>query len=506
MGSSQTAKNVERLVRWLLPKFQDVVFISIFGLALLLGRGMLNTDGDLGRHITIGRYILDTHTIPVTDVFSHTMAGEPLTPHEWLAQVIFAAWHVVAGLDGVVFWCAVLIALTFTLVYRAALRHQPSLLVALSFTYLAAAAASLHWLARPHLYTMLMVAVWVTFFERMRAGKRVAWWLFPATMLLWVNLHGAFIAGLVLWGAYFAGSFIDAGIRWEGIQENLRRQKTLIWIGLSSLLVTLANPAGWHIWDTTFGFLRNRYLVGHTAEYLPPDFHNISTWPFLLMIGLSLLVLGGIRPRLPGALLINLAGWTLMGLYSARNVPLYAIVAVPVLSQAVGGWLAAQALGRLGGFEAGLQAVDRQLKGYLPVLLVLVVGGGFWLAGAAPGEPRQGFLPEVFPVEAVDWLAENPLDGEMFNHFPWGGYLLYRTWPERKVFIDGQTDFYGEALTRQYEAVITLSEGWEQVLAQHQVAWLIVPAESGLARQLQADPHWRLLYQDETAAIIQRSD
>jgi hypothetical protein len=93
----------------------------------------------------------------------------------------------------------------------------------------------------------------------------------------------------------------------------------------------------------------------------------------------------------------------------------------------------------------------------------------------------------------------------VFNYFPWGGYLLFRAWPEVTVFIDGQTDFYGEALTREYEAVITLAEGWEQVLAQYDVDWVIMPPDSQLVRALRQDADWIEAYGDATAVILKRA-
>jgi hypothetical protein len=105
-------------------------------------------------------------------------------------------------------------------------------------------------------------------------------------------------------------------------------------------------------------------------------------------------------------------------------------------------------------------------------------------------------------VGAVDWLGANPPPGEVFNYFPWGGYLLYRLWPDQRVFIDGQTDFYGEHLTRQYEQVITLGDGWRQVLEQYQVRWVLMPPTSELVQNLSADPGWKLVYQDTTAAVL----
>jgi len=81
---------VEQILYYLLPGLGDILWIAAFAGVIGLGPRMLNIDGDLGRHLTIGANILDSGRIPTVDLFSHTMLGQPLTPHEWLAQVIFA--------------------------------------------------------------------------------------------------------------------------------------------------------------------------------------------------------------------------------------------------------------------------------------------------------------------------------------------------------------------------------------------------------------------------------
>ncbi len=75
---------------YFLPRLDEVIFISIFLGVVGLGPRLLNIDGDLGRHLTIGKYILQNYKIPIRDEFSHTMYGQHLTPHEWLAQCILA--------------------------------------------------------------------------------------------------------------------------------------------------------------------------------------------------------------------------------------------------------------------------------------------------------------------------------------------------------------------------------------------------------------------------------
>jgi hypothetical protein len=507
------------IASYLLPKLQDILFLAIFLGVIGLGPRLLNIDGDLGRHLTIGQYIMDSHSIPTRDIFSHTMAGAPLTPHEWLAEIPYALADRLGGLNGVVLLCALLISFTFTLSFRQSYARGSLVLLALGWTILAAAASSLHWLARPHLFTLLIVPLWTGELERIRQGTTSRWWLLPLLMLLWANLHGAFIAGFAIWGMYLVGEAWD---RWsdsaaEGKKEDVLSESPsvsnrvlliLLLGGATSFLATFINPSGWHLWATSLGYLRNRYLVSHTAEYLPPNFHNPSTWPFLLMLLISLLLLGRQRGKLPAVSVLLLAVWTVMGLYSVRNIPIYALVAAPILAE-----LSAEQVGQcrfLGAFERlnqRLEAVEASLRGVLwPALLVLLVSLALFRGGSLDsGGVGNRFDPAVFPVGAVDWLQANPPRGEVFNYFPWGGYLLYRAWPEHKVFIDGQTDFYGEALTRQYERVITLGDGWRQVLAGYQVNWVLMPTGSPLITALQADRIWSQIYQDSTATIMLRS-
>jgi hypothetical protein len=249
--------------------------------------------------------------------------------------------------------------------------------------------------------------------------------------------------------------------------------------------------------------------VDHTAEYLSPDFHDASTWPFLLFTGLLLAVYGLQSKRVAARHVVLSAAWLVMALYSARNIPLFAILAAPGLAAILYGWLDDHK-GKLHlatvwcGLDGRLAAVEGSLRGALwPAALFGLVALAL-LAGIALDFNQTGnrFDPGVFPVTAVDWLDEHSVSGQGFNYFPWGGYLLYRQWPQRTVFIDGQTDFYGERLTRQYEQVLTLSPGWQQVLTDYQVNWVLMPPNEALTQNLLADPGWQIVYRDETAVLL----
>jgi len=224
------------------------------------------------------------------------------------------------------------------------------------------------------------------------------------------------------------------------------------------------------------------------------------------------ILLFGIQTSPRKAVYVGLTGaWMVMSLVSARNIPLFAIVSAPILAAAGAEWLTAQShsgrlFARLTAMDSRLFATEAALKGMVWPVVAVLAAGVLFLAGMRLDFQRQGnrFDPAVFPVDAVTWLEAHPQNGEMFNYFPWGGYLLYREWPKLNVFIDGQTDFYGEGLTRKYEQVLTLAPGWETVLDEYRVGWVIFPPGEALAQALARDSGWSVVYQNKTAVIFRR--
>jgi hypothetical protein len=307
----------------------------------------------------------------------------------------------------------------------------------------------------------------------------------------------------MVWAIYGLGY---AWERWiERGQPGFGRKWMLV--GGVSALATLANPVGFQLWSTSLGYLGSKYLVGHTAEYLSPDFHSPSFWPFLLLIVMGLALFGTAGKRRPALDVALLAAWCGMALISARNIPLFALLAAPILAGSLREVLDELAqrhkfFGKIAALDSRLNLTEASLRGVLwtaaavGLLLLSSLGQG--------GQSVNRFDPQVFPVEAVSWLETHPQQGEVFNYFPWGGYLLYRDWPGLRVFIDGQTDFYGESLTRQYEQVLTLSAGWEQVLETYRVGWVILPPGEALALELGDDPAWQVVFRDATAVILAR--
>jgi len=510
----QNMKNKSpKIIKFLFPTFANILWMATFIITLIQGRRMMNQDGDLGFHLTLGRYILDQRNIPLHDMFSHTMIGKPVTQHEWLSGLIFAITDRLFRFEGIIFLCALLTATTFWFVYKLVRAKSQNLIVSIAVVSLTIITSMVHWLARPHLFTFLLLAVWMLILHQLREGKLRRWWMLPVLMLLWTNLHGAFIVGFITWFIYGIGVGWDA-FRFKNLDiytlpPNFWRYYLLS--GITSFFVSLINPSGLGLWKTVITHIGNKYLADHTLEFQSPNFHWISFWPFLVFIGFLVVILGSNKKKMRSGDLLNAAAWLLLGLYGARNVPLFAIVTAPLLAQGLDNLLLSAVsrfrfMNYLKNLNVRLKKVDSQLKGYFwPILSIIIVIAGLSIGFRFDYDGEgYSFDPEVFPVHAVNWLEENPQEGEMFNYYTWGGYLLHRLWPENRVYIDGKVDFYGEDFTRQYAQVIWLQKGWEDVLDQYNVSWVIFPPNEPAAGAIQSELGWELIYEDDTAVIIRR--
>jgi hypothetical protein len=487
-------------MKYLLPRFQDIFFLSVFCGALLLGTQMLSIDSDLGRHLVIGEYILDRHEIPTTDIFSHTKNGESRPPYEWISQVLLAAADRLLGLDGVVLLTSLVIASSFTLIYADAARRSGLPVTALLLAILSAATASIHWLPRPHVFTFLLLAVWLERLERMRNAEPVPLWQFPFLMLLWANLHGGFIFGLLAWAAYFAGWVVDHWLKKDASINKVG--KKFLQVGALSLIASCITPDGWGNWRAVLGN-SSVYILSQTIETMPPDFRQTGMLPFLILLLLSVLFIVVNGMRLPACHLFLLAGFAGLSLLMTRNFPLFAICATPILA-----FSARSALNRFQGWmkiESRFSEIDRSLQGFtwaiVGVLAAVLLFSHYHIQ---TGSSFNKFDARIFPVSAVNWLEENPQAGNMFNEFNWGGYLLHRLWSRQRVFMDSQTDFYGESLTRDYSQIINAENGWQTKLGKYEIDWVIIPGSSPLAHALETELHWRVLYQDETSVILRK--
>ena len=471
------------------------MFVAVFILVLASGPQMLSIDSDLGRHLTLGNYILGNHTIPTRDLFSHTLFNEPRPPYEWLSQVLFALANRLLGLDAVIIFTAVVIAITFRLIFQFASRRSGSPIIAFSITFLAIGASSIHWLPRPHIITFLLFAIWVENLEQLRIGRPTHLFIFPLIMLCWANLHGGFVFGILAWCAYMAGWIWT---KWQKKEDNQTGRK-LLFAGLTSLAASVITPDFWHNWEAVLNN-RSSFILSRTVETMPPHLADPSVLPFTILLGLTVVLFLMNYKTVSASHFFLLSGLGIVSLFMTRNIPLFVIACAPIVSK-----LAETSLIRLKAWkqiEERFSGFARQSRlAIIPLVATFVAVIFFANQHFNKDLAIFQFSSRVFPVQALSWLEFHPQKGRMFNEFNWGGYILYRTWPQQQVFLDSQSDFYGEPLMRDYDQIISMRGNWKNLLEKYQVDWAILPTEWPLAREL-SKQGWKPVYEDQTTIVL----
>jgi len=506
-----------RLFRWF-PSMTDAAFVMPLVLLFcgMKGAHTLLGDGDTGWHLRTGEWILAQGRVPDRDIFSFTRPGQPWFAWEWLWDVLFGWLHLHAGMAAVVLASSLVLALTFALLFRLARRSSDSL-VALAFTLIAAAGSAGHWLARPHLFTMLFTVIFYSVLERAdsESGIPRRLWLLPPLMALWTNLHGGFFVGILLIGAYAAGEFAVL-LRETGEADRrlaLRRGRAYLLTAAGCGAATLANPYGWRLHAHIFQYLSDGFYRGNIMEFQSLNFQSGQARYFeiLLAAGAGAAFTRLRRGRLVWPLLF--AAWAHLALYSARNVEIFVLLAAPPAAAMVSdGLRGAPALRLAAWLRRGLEAlvdftrewnaVDRGPHWPAASTAALLALAALLYAPQPPSACRAAYDPKSFPVAAAGQLEQAGFYGGVFTEDLWGGYLIYREYPRGRVFIDGRSDFYGAEFTRKYIRAMGAQAGWEDYLSRYGVRTVLLPPDAPLAGALRQSSAWHLIYDDGTAQIF----
>ena len=516
--------NRSRWLKFLIPSTSDLIFVLLLGAfaAAPLGQKLLG-DAGIGWHIRTGQLILQTGAVPRVDPFSATMRGQPWYAWEWLYDILVGSFERIAGLNGAVFANALVIAATFALVFRRMIVRGTGLMVGVGLVLLGVFASSIHFLARPHVVSWLLTVV---FFEILRGFEadgrpsRLLW--LPALMLIWVNVHGGFLVGLMLMGFYLIAAIFQAIL--SGNRElragEVRGTKALAVMTVICGLVTLANPYGYRLHEHIYRYLTDRFLMDHIDEFLSPNFHGAAQKCFTAIILLTIATVAISRRKICLSELLVIVFAVYSGLYAARNIPVAAILLVLIIgprlsaaiqSSAAEGKLSASGglvLDRFAGFEGRMSAQESALGGHWLAVAAVLLGAWICLHAGRLGATQvmnASFDAKRFPVQAVAWLQHQPVRGPVFCPDSWGGYLIYLAFRDLKAVVDDRHDLYGAEYFKQYLKIMRVEPGWDKALSQTRADWLLLPSQSSAATLLRQVPTWGIAYSDETAIVFQRT-
>lgn len=441
-----------------------IAFCIIF--ALVSFSSQILRDGDTLWQIRTGEWILNHHAIPRIDPFSYTAGTRPWYPHEWLAEVALSLAYRAGGFNGVIFLAATSVGLAAAIMVRHARRFLPvpyafaALAIGLSCT-----APSM--LARPHLLSWPCLAALCSGLAMARSRQTApSFWLLPV-MVLWVNLHGSFMVGLLL----------PIGLMIEALFDpRADRRRVLVgWGGfiVAEWICALINPATLEGLLFPFRMLR----MGSTqwiGEWLPVDFANAQPVEFIILGGLALGLLG--KLRLPPFRLLILLGLIVETLMHRRNQQLLGIVGTLMLVEPFAAGLGLRPSGASG------------RGGWVAASVAVVIA-----CAAIPLRLERSINPAFDTKTVADVLATVPDSTRaqpVLNDYSVGGDLIFLG---IRPYIDSRADLYGDAFLSKYRDIMADRKVLMKVLETNHVGWTIFPDTEAVASILDGVPGWKRL-------------
>ncbi len=532
----------------IIDSFAGIMLVLAFVVLVIFSANLEIKDLDLWFHIASGNYILHTKEVPSVDVFSCTIAGRPWIDHEWLFQVLVYYVYKRFGIDGLVDLKVILVTIIFLVLLRIGVNRKRQWLPVAALI-LVLLVFQMRLTLRPDLFSLLFLSLYVYMLSRYIDEDRLILWLF-IFQILWSNIHGFFIFGPLIIFIGIMSELIKRKIvlpfEWNNIgrlsdDEYVRLKKIFIVV----LLACFFNPYG--VDGVIYPFRVVFSLEHHSTiffknimELQPPikwdNIFSLAIFPYYkLLILISLLsFIFNYRKFDVSAFFLWLV-FFIFSLFAIRNLVFFAITAYFVIL-ANYQYICFDGLNteqNKGIFETiffrfilrykFLQSIRFRsicsicLKVWLIIWIINYIGeralrGYFDFDKLTRKSEYGGVSLRNFPYKAVDFLVKNNIKGNFFNDFNSGAYILGRTFPNIKVFIDGRTEVYGADFFKDYKKI--WEKGDKLLFSKYVKEFKLtgaflnsvyVPAPANIIYNLYYDKDWILVYFDYDAAIFLRN-
>jgi len=457
-------------------------------------------DPDTFWHIRTGQWILDHGQFPTVDLFSYTAVGKPWISTEWLSEIFlavtfkFGGWRAVVDLTTLT--CATIIGILCFYLLRN-LRFS----IAIGWTALTAVVISSHFLARPHIFSYILLLIWtiklLDIYDRDNFNTSSILTFVPL-MALWSNLHGSFTFGLAL-------LYVFAGVCF--FQNILRRNYTKCWpilIVVSIVTITaLMTPYGISSALMTKELLNLKHTIPQIVELHSPDFQKYPL--HLIMLVTLLSAMAGLGIRLRGARLIAFGIILFVGLTYLRGLVMLFLLAPIILARPIStrAWYLAPQLSESSASETDnasdqvlrfLQKWSVAITASCTAVAAVVTLSTWWLRDIAPPEL-------IAPKAAIDFVQSKNITGHVFNDYGFGGFLIFSGIP---TFVDGRALPFGDAFLHRYFDAMNLVDIDDafQLLDDYKISWIILNPNEPFAKAIARSANWDKVYTDEYSVVF----
>ena len=476
---------------WFRTAFSFLVMLTMLVVAIAFmmeNKGI--QDPDIWWHLRNAEYLFQHHQLPRQDMFSFTVAGYPWINHEWLAEIpYYLAWRA-AGLVGVKILTIAVIELIFLGLVYLCYQESRNFKASVAACCLSIFLATVSFGPRTVLFGYLYLVVLLIILQRFRQKGTAPLWLIPPLFCLWINTHGSWSLGLVVFGIIaVAGLAKGTWGRLEAAPWTPLQWRKLLITGLASVAALFLNPFASRLvlypFDLAF---RQKLNISHVAEWVSVDFHD-SRGKLVLLVLLGLFLSSLLRNR---RWTLTELGLLLFGLYSGltyiRFLFLLAVLAAPLIAKVLD-------------FVPPYRPQDD--TPFINAFVILLLIGAILYYWPKSAELERS-VEQHYPAQVLPFLKAHPPAGPMLNFYLWGGYL---GWNDRnvKVFVDSRVDIFEYAgVLQDYLDLVALKQPMS-LLDKYHIQCVLFPPAEPLTYVLEHDPRWKVIYSDQLSVMLERT-
>ena len=453
---------------------------------------------DFWHHLARGRAIVEQGRLVNEDLFTFTVAGQPLVDVNWLTQIGYFELFQIGGLSLVQVCNALVVAATIAIVTWQAWRASKSAALASAAGVFAFLGCWQTLSIRPQSVSMLLFAFECLALEF--AERKKAWLIVPPVLaLVWANVHGAFPLAWVLVGIYLAGAVADEFLKsgWRAIRN--KPTHALACCLAVTMLATLVNPYGWHVYQYVGG-TSSLAAQRHIDEWMPPPLNRFVGIMWLASLLAGIAVLARSPRRLSTRQALMLLAFLPLAAGSVRMVVWWFLILAPILAASL-----AERLPRL------LKAADDDQPAWSNTVCVagLALAAVFCLPGISRYNPLVRQHRTESDLEAIAQQNREQTASRIFSRLEWSEYLGWSLAGKATVFMDGRIEIIPDDVWSDYACITCGQAGWETKLDRYRVDELILDAayhaRTGLLEQAEQSPHWRRIGEYGPAVVFARS-
>lgn len=439
-------------------------------------------------------------TILLKDVFSYTRYGATWINAFWLSDLaMYGLWKI-----GSFFFITIMVALiavaVMFIIYK---QMKGAFYLRLPLILLGIISIAANWSARPQLLSFLLLAFLDYFlYTHCHIKRQPLWYLIPI-FIVWGNVHGGFIWGILVLLATIVGEVFDnlfnnqPSLQWKEIGS------LSLWSILAGLAISI-NPDGISLWRLPFYQIQVSFSI---VEWLSPDFHQIYAHPLLWILFLLIISIAYSKKPLSFVDLLKGLGFTYLFFVAQRNMGPYAIIVIPIierhLTPATTFFAKAPFLEKFNAKTSQLftgKQPSEKFNFIINTLLVGVLATLILVKAYAASTPQV--MEEQTPSGAIQWVKDNKPRGPLFNSYYWGGYL---TWELRDypVFIDGRADLYGDEILSEWSEIVNGTDKGLTLLDVYKINLVFLEPNYPLLDKL-SQLGWEKVYGDSKIIIYAR--